>query len=125
MKHLRFFLRLLCLLAATGSVSLRAATDPVSVVPINAPRTLVLASQRDAFRTYCTSGEGARAFARIRADLDRSFLNSPLPAEPVTYGDPSPSKRTSDKADLWRAQQDVPGRLAGIAGAAAPGWLAA
>ena len=99
------------------------AEDPAAFVPANAPRTLVLASQRDAFRTYCTTGAGARAFAKIRADLDRAYLRVPLPAEPVTYGDPSPSKRTSELADIWRAQQDVAGRVSGIAEAATLCWL--
>lgn len=100
-----------------------AAPDPISVVPTAAPRTLVLAGQREAFRVYCTTGEGAKAFAKIRADLDREYLNAPFPAEPLTYGDPSPSKRTSDMADIWRAQQDTSGRIAGIAEAAALCWL--
>lgn len=116
--------RLLCLLAVIlPATLLRAADNPASVVPSAAPRTLVLAGQRDAFRAYCTTGEGAKAFAKIRADLDRDFLNAPLPSEPVTYGDPSPSKRTSDKADLWRGQQDTTGRLSGIAEAATLCWL--
>jgi hypothetical protein len=100
-----------------------AAADPASVVPAEAPRTWVLAGQREAFRQYCTTGEGAKAFAKIRADLDREYLNAPLPPEPVTYGDPSPSKRTSDKADIWRAQQDVTGRISGIAEAATLCWI--
>lgn len=100
-----------------------AATDPATVVPAAAPRTLILAGAHDAFRAYCTTGEGAKAFARIRADLDRDHLARPFPAEPVTYGDPSPSKRTSAMADTWRAQQDTTGRIAGIAEAATLCWL--
>ncbi len=100
-----------------------AATDPASIVPATAPRTLVLAGRQDAFRAYCTTGEGTNAFAKIRADLDRDFLALPFPAEPVTYGDPSPSKRTSDMADAWRAQQDTTGRISGVAEAAALCWL--
>jgi hypothetical protein len=100
-----------------------SSAEPSAVVPAKAPRTMVLAGQRDAFRAYCTAGEGAKAFAKIRADLDREYLNAPLPAEPVTYGDPSPSKRTSDLADIWRAQQDVTGRLSGVAEAATLCWL--
>ena len=120
-------LRTVCLFLALGLAaaipSLRAAADPAAIVPATAPRTLVLAGQLEAFRTYCTSGEGAPAFAKIRADLDRLYLNAPLPPEPVTYGDPSPSRRTSDLADLWRAQQDVTGRVSGIAEAATLCWL--
>src|SRR4051812_7573459 len=92
-----------------------AATEPASVVPAQAQRTLVLAGRADAFRAYCLTGAGAKAFAKIRGDLDRDYLRAALPAEPVTYGDPSPSKRTSDMADIWRAQQDTTGRISGIA----------
>ncbi|WP_414660902.1 heparinase II/III domain-containing protein [Horticoccus sp. 23ND18S-11] len=116
-------IRLLLFLLVVVVAPARAATDPGAVVPATAPRTLVLASQRDAFRAYCTTGDGATAFARIRSDLDRVYLQQPLPAEPVTYGDPSPSKRTSDKADLWRAQQDITGRISAIAEAAALCWI--
>ena len=112
----------LALLAPWLAGRARAAGEPASVVPTRAPRTLVPEGRRAAFRTYCQSGEGAKAFARIRADLDRDYLNAPLPAEPVTYGDPSPSKRTTAVADLWRGQQDVTGRVAGIAEAAALCW---
>jgi hypothetical protein len=117
------YLRIRWIAALALSASLWAATDPAAVVPRTGPRTMVLAGQRDAFRAYCTSGDGARAFARIRADLDRDYLTAPFPAEPVTYGDPSPSKRTSDMADSWRAQQDTTGRISGIAEAATLCWL--
>lgn len=100
-----------------------ASDDPAARVPATGPRTWILAGQHDAFRAYCTTGEGAKAFARIRADLDRTYLSAPFPAEPVTYGDPSPSKRTSDMADTWRAQQDTTGRISGIAEAATLCWL--
>ena len=63
------------------------------------------------------------AIAKIKADLDRDYLSAPLPAEPVTYGDPSPSKRSSAMADLWRAQQDATGRLSAIAEAATLCWV--
>src|SRR5687767_9473714 len=119
----RHFLRIVGLLAVTAPTLLQGASDPISVVPAQGPRTLILAGQRDAFRAYCLTGDGARAFAKIRADLDRRYLNAPLPAEPVTYGDPSPSKRTSDLADLWRAQHDVAGQFSGIAEAAALCWV--
>jgi hypothetical protein len=117
---------LFCALSAVmaGVLSTGRATDDVSKrVPAAAPRTLVLAGQREAFRTYCTAGDGAKAFAKIRADLDREYLAMPFPAEPVTYGDPSPSKRTSAMADAWRAQQDTTGRIAGVAEAAALCWI--
>jgi len=117
----RVFVLLILLLP--GFTRVLAAADPAVLVPATAPRTLVPAAQREAFRAYCTTGDGAAAFARIRADLDRTYLTSPLPAEPVTYGDPSPSKRTSAMADIWRAQQDVTGRLSGIAEAATLCWI--
>jgi hypothetical protein len=95
------------------------AADPAA----KAPRTAVLAGRHDAFRAYCTTGDGAKAFARLRADLDRDYLAAPFPAEPVTYGDPEPTKRTSAMADQWRAAQDTCGRIAGIAEAATLCWL--
>ena len=119
------FLRLVRIFAAIPilAFSLRAAADPATIVPATAPRTNVLAGRADAFRTYCLTGEGAKAFALIRRDLDRDFANYAVPAEPVTYGDPTPSKRDSAKADKWRAVQDVCGRVTGVAEAAALCWL--
>lgn len=99
--------------------TMAAATEP----PASAPRTMIIAGRQEAFRAYCTTGEGASAFARIRTDLDHEHLGAPLPIEPVTYGDPSPSKRTPEAADLWRAQQDVCGRVSGIAEAATLCWI--
>jgi hypothetical protein len=118
---MKSFSRLLVLFVA-GPFA-QAAADPAGVVPAVAPRTLVLAGRHDAFRAYCTTGEGAKAFAKLRADLDREWLAWPFPAEPVTYGDPAPSRRTSEKADAWRAQQDTTGRVAGVAEAAALCWV--
>lgn len=100
-----------------------SAADPAAVVPATGPRTLVLAGQQDAFRAYCTTGPGAAAFARIRADLDARFLATPFPAEPITYGNPEPRQRTSDMADLWRAQQDTCGLVGGLAEAATLCWI--
>lgn len=108
---------LTCVLVAQG------AADPASVVPANAPRTTVLAGRADAFRAYVTTGEGARAFARIKRDLDRDYAQFKIPSEPITYGDPAPSRRDSDKADRWRAVQDTCGRVAAVAEAAALCWL--
>ena len=92
-------------------------------VPAQAPRTSVLPERRSAFRTYCTTGEGAKAFAKIKADFDQDYLSLPFPAEPRTYGDPAPKLRTSDKADQWRATQDACGRVTGVAEAATLLWL--
>jgi hypothetical protein len=115
-------LRLLCLLAA-GSTLGPAAENAASVVPAAAPRTNILAGRADAFRAYCLAGEGAPAFAKLRADLDAKYLALPFPAEPVTYGDPAPSRRDSDKADKWRAVQDTCGVISAVAEAAALCWV--
>lgn len=117
---LRTLVASLCILSV---VKLLLAADPASVVPASAPRTNILAGRADVFRAYATTGEGAKAFALIKRDLDRDYLNYTVPAEPITYGDPSPSKRDSDKADKWRALQDICGRASGVAEAAALCWL--
>lgn len=123
---MRPFLSVSCavvsLFAALSPTS-HAAPDPASVVPTTAPRTNVLAGRTTAFRAYVTTGEGAKAFALIKRDLDRDFATYTVPTEPVTYGDPSPSKRDSAKADKWRAVQDLCGRASGIAEAAALCWI--
>lgn len=114
-------------LLAASALSSRASSLPrqdfAAVIPATAPRTNILAGRADAFRAYCTTGEGAEAFAKIKADLDRDWLAWPFPAEPVTYGDPTPSKRDSAKADKWRAVQDTCGRVTGVAEAATLCWL--
>ncbi len=114
--------RLLFALALSGVVAF-AAGDAASIVPAAAPRTNILAGRADAFRAYCTTGEGAKAFAKLKADLDAKYPALPFPAEPVTYGDPSPAKRDSDKADKWRAVQDTCGIISGVAEAATLCWL--
>jgi hypothetical protein len=116
-------LPILLLLALAGP-ALRAEADPARFVPAAAPRTLVLAGRHDAFRAYCTTGAGAAAFAKLRADLDRDYLALPFPPEPVTYGDPEPSRRTeADRAARWRAVQDTCGVVSGVAEAAALCWI--
>ncbi len=111
-----------CLFAATVPfVSVASEFD--SIVPSAAPRTNILAGRADAFRAYCTTGEGARAFAKLKGDLDAKYLALPFPAEPVTYGDPAPSKRTSDMADKWRGVQDTCGVISGVAEAATLCWI--
>jgi hypothetical protein len=117
-------LTVLILLAGLLAPSLRAAADPASIVPASAPRTMVLAGRHDAFRAYCTTGEGAAAFAKIKADLDRQYLALPFPEEPVTYGDPEPTKRTAaETANKWRAVQDTCGVITGVAEAATLCWI--
>lgn len=99
------------------------AADVAAHVPTSSPRTMVLPGRLEAFRAYCQTGEGAGTYARIKADFDREYLHYPFPSEPVTYGDPEPRLRDSDKADKWRAAQDVCGRVSGIAEAATLIWL--
>lgn len=106
-----------------GSVT-HAAPDGAAHVPAAAPRTNVLAGRHDAFRAYCTTGEGAAAFGKIKADLDRHYLALPFPPEPVTYGDPDPTRRTeTDKANRWRDVQDTCGVISGVAEAATLCWI--
>jgi hypothetical protein len=85
---------------------------------------MVLADRRADFRRYCTTGEGMRAFSKIKSDFDREYLHFAFPAEPLTYGDPEPRVRTSDGADQWREAQDTCGRISGVAEAATLIWLA-
>jgi len=109
------------LLAGCASSPAEAPAEAAHV-PAQSPRTSVLPEWRAAFRAYCTSGEGAPAFARIKSDFDKDYLAFPFPAEPMTYGDPEPRTRDSDKADKWRAAQDVCGRVSGVAEAATLIW---
>jgi acetyl esterase/lipase len=92
-------------------------------IPERAPRTMVLGGRHETFRTYCKTGEGAKAFAKIKSDFDKEFLAYEFPNEPVTYGDPEPKKRDSEKADKWRDVQDTCGRVSGVAEAATLVWL--
>jgi hypothetical protein len=110
------------LLLALLTLPVGATPHAAAPVPASAPRTMVLAGRVEAFRTYVTVGEGRAAFARLKADFDRDWLDYPFPAEPLTYGDPSPGKRGPAAADQWRTAQDVCGRVAGIAEAAALLW---
>lgn len=115
---------LLSLLIVGGLLAdLTAAPDPAAHVPATGPRTLVPVGRLDAFRAYCTTGEGAEAFNIIKADLDRDYMDEVFPDEPLTYGDPNPSVRDSEKADKWRAVQDLAGRISGVAEAATLVWL--
>jgi len=111
-------------LAAAPAI-LPAGPDAASVfahVPAAAPRTLVPAGRAEAFRAYVTTGEGRVAFANLKADFDALYLDYKLPTEPVTYGDPEPSKRDSAKADHWRRVQDQCGELTAVAEAGALIW---
>ena len=100
-----------------GSILLNAQT-----LPEQAPRTWVLSGQHDAFKEFCLSGAGAEHFARIKTDFDELWLDFPFPEEPQKYGDPDPRKRTSEKADKWRAAQDTCGQISTVAGTGALLW---
>lgn len=117
---------LLCLLltltvSTRGSLQANHHAEPI--VPTEGPRTMVVAGQRDAFRDYCTTGEGQAAFNAIKHDLDTVYMAFPHPEDPLTYGDPEPSKRDTYKTDRWRAVQDLAGNISGIAEAATLVWL--
>jgi hypothetical protein len=100
-----------------------AGQPPATIIPATGPRTMIPAGRHEAFRAYCTTGAGARAFARLREDLDRDFLVRPLPADPLTYGDPTPARRTSEQVDRWRDVQDLCGLVSGVAEAATLCWI--
>lgn len=106
----------------TAAAQPSASSAAEAYVPRQAPRTGILVGRSEAFRAYVTSGAGAAAFARIKEDFDRDYLKLPFPAEPLTYGDPSPRLRDSDKADRWREAQDVCGLVSGVAEAGAMIW---
>lgn len=114
-------IRLALILASANCVS--AENNGFEHVPATGPRTMVVAGQRDAFREYCLHGAGQAAFQKIKADLDRVYMDFPHPEDPLTYGDPEPSKRDSFKTDRWRAVQDIAGNISGIAEAATLVWL--
>src|ERR1700722_282501 len=107
-----------------GCVSLMAqqSVDVAAHVPPSPSRTMVIEGRQKDFHIYCTAGDGAKPFAKIKADFDRDYLSYPFPDEPVTYGDPDPKNRDSDKADKWRDVQDVCGRVSGVAEAATLIW---
>ncbi len=88
--------RTLILLCAALACTAMAGSAPI---PAQAPRTLVPAGREEAFRAYVTRGDGAAAFARIKADFDRDWIDYPFPDEPLTYGDPSPSRRGQAAAE--------------------------
>ena len=130
MKNFSNILALVCLatpLVAPAAQDSSPAADTIAsvaaFVPHAPPRTAVPAGRLEAFRAYCLTGDGAAPFAKIKSGFDKMYLNLNFPAEPVTYGDPEPKKRTSDKADLWREAQDTCGLVAGVAEAATLIWL--
>src|SRR5436190_6766246 len=110
-------------LAGWASSPAQQPSDVAAHVPLRPPRTMVIEGRQKDFRAYCTKGEGAKAFAKIKADFDREYLTFPFPDEPVTYGDPDPKNRDSDKADKWRNVQDVCGRITAVTEAATLIWV--
>jgi hypothetical protein len=110
-------------LAISVSLMAQPSVDVAAHVPPVPPRTMVIEGRHKDFRDYCTTGAGAKPFAKIKADFDRDYLSFPFPDEPVTYGDPDPRNRDSDKADKWRDVQDACGRVSGVAEAATLIWI--
>ena len=110
-------------LAVCVSLMAQQSADVAAHVPPHPPRTMVIEGRQKDFRAYCTTGEGAKAFAKTKADFDKDYLAFPFPDEPVTYGDPDPKNRDSDKADKWRDVQDICGRVSGVAEAATLIWI--
>jgi hypothetical protein len=108
---------------ACVSLMAQQPSDVATHVPPQPPRTTVIEGRQKDFRTYCTTGDGAKPLAKIKADFDRDYLSYPFPDEPVTYGDPDPKERDSNKADKWRDVQDVCGRVSGVAEAATLIWI--
>ena len=100
-----------------------AGTNGFEHVPASGPRTMVVEGEREAFREFCLNGEGQETFNRIKRDLDTVYMEFPHPEDPLTYGDPEPSKRDSYKTDRWRGVQDIAGNVSGIAEAATLVWL--
>jgi hypothetical protein len=130
MKNFSALLAFSCLTVPSATAAAQVASPAANTVanvaafvPPAPPRTAVPAGRLDEFRAYCLTGDGAAPFAKIKAGFDKTYLNLAFPAEPVTYGDPEPKKRTSDRADLWRAAQDTCGLVAGVAEAATLIWL--
>lgn len=94
-----------------------------SDVPQAAPRTFILAGERDAFREYCVNGPAKAFYQQLKAEFDEKWLNATPPSEPQEYGDPDPKKRKGDKVDKWRAAQTTSNQLTGTAEAATLIWL--
>lgn len=111
-------------LGLAAAILLTIADAGDAQVPENAPRTWVVDGERERFRHFALEGEGAAAFARIKSDFDRVWMDYEFPHQPPTYGDPDPRKRTPDKVVLWRDAQDVSNRVATVAEAATLIWLA-
>ncbi|MEX0330318.1 MAG: DUF4962 domain-containing protein [Puniceicoccaceae bacterium] len=107
---------------ALGGTMVSGHSDPRHLVPDEAPRTWILHGQQAAFAEF-SQGEGAAYFETIKADLDAYWMDWSFPDEPATYGDPEPSKRTSEMVDKWRAMQDLTGQVTGVAEAATLVWL--
>lgn len=99
------------------------ATSAMADVPARGPRTWVPRGQLEPFRQFAREGDGRVYFDRLKADFDAHWRDFEVPAQPDTYGDPDPRKRTPDKVILWRQAQDVCNRIATVAEAATLLWL--
>ncbi len=123
MKFVSFF-TLLILTGTAAQANLWTPPESLPEIPATAPRTWVLADQQQAFEAFCLQGEGATFFRNIKVGFDKRYLNLPFPPEPESFGDPHPSKRTSDKIDAWREAQDTCNVVAGIASTSTIIWRA-
>ncbi|WP_309380435.1 heparinase II/III domain-containing protein [Cerasicoccus frondis] len=112
------------LLASLSAFGQTQWTRPTALpeIPAEPPRTWILTDQQSAFRDYCTTGEGQAFYARIKQGFDGKYLAMPFPAEPESFGDSDPKKRTSAKIDAWREAQDTSNVVAGIASTATIIW---
>lgn len=120
----RTVLGALCLLAPSLLLGQADWTRPSTLpdIPKEPPRTWVLADQQQAFKEYCTVGEGSEFFTRIKQGFDEEYLGLPFPAEPESFGDSDPKARTSAKIDAWRKAQDTSNVVAGVASTATIIW---
>ncbi|EIP98215.1 Heparinase II/III-like protein [Opitutaceae bacterium TAV1] len=121
-RHLPLLFLLFLLLFGESARSTPLASVSASVLPPS-PRTFVTSAQRDAFRSWCTTGDGAASFAAMRAEFDATLLNLPLPPEPQPYGKPYPQAKTNEAVRAWRAAQIDASRITSTAEAATLIWL--
>jgi hypothetical protein len=115
--------RIVTSLVCTLLLAVTAIAAEPSTIPSNAPRTFILADERDAFREFCLSGPAKEFYSQLKTEFDSNWMSVPPPAEPEEFGDPDPKKRKGDKVDKWRAAQGVCNQLAGTAEAATIFWL--
>ncbi|AHF90636.1 heparinase [Opitutaceae bacterium TAV5] len=117
-------LPVLALLVLAPALSGAARENSADWTAPSSPRLYVTAARRDAFKTWCATGEGAASFARLRAEFDAAWLSAPLPAEPQPYGTPFPANKDPRAVQAWRAAQRDASLLTGAGEAAVVLWLA-